>query len=87
MNLGPDYVGGGAGRRSNFSCMIASTVAATECGCALLWSKRIPLDNKPLHLLLCTNTKNGPQLAAGQQCNLKVVPPSLKKIANKYNTN
>jgi len=40
----------GCGRSPNFSCLIVSMIAATECKCTLL-SKRIPFASKPLGLL------------------------------------
>jgi len=59
--------------------------------CHRIWtcvigSKRTCLDSKALHLLrimgfsLLTTKKNRSQLAVLQQCNLKALLPSLKKI-------
>jgi hypothetical protein len=51
MELGPEYVE--AWEKFKFrltACLIASTVAAAECGCALSWSKSTPLDIKYIAL-------------------------------------
>jgi hypothetical protein len=48
VELGLDFMGR---RNSNVRCLITSVVAAEECRCLLLWSKRNSLDSKPLCFL------------------------------------
>ena len=48
------WLHGGFGRSSYFICQSASVATATKCRQALLWSKRTPLDSKPLRLLWTT---------------------------------
>lgn len=82
LELGPDCIG--FWESADFSHLIASALAATECEHVLLWNSRTPLDSKPPHLLWIASFTFWPQKQITAWCSAVVQfvsgAASFKKI-------